>query len=328
MSQHNPEEGAFYMDEGLKDELNMNMTPAKYAATVVDLGPENEGQFGPADNTPAAHYDKLVTDMTNKEIYGRKNTGNWECVDGREDEAGVTDDDGEYANGQIPGSLPITNTAGDMMDSTRTGLLLSERVAANTDEAIQDGHQVIVHGDDHAGKDGCAANAKMRPTLAKIAANADIIGPRVWAFCEATAITDVITQDDITTAMVTAGQRASDDAIWDVTPTEVIDIAVAHGAKYRTLKGSHQERTVAATLKGTYASQRFAQDHLNPDGSRDEVFGLSVGDYVDTTIIDTMGRGATRRDGALKAMRGLVYAAGLTKKIGNPHLQIVALQKV
>ena len=316
MGQYGPEE-SFRMDETVRDEMSAPLTPI-----VVDLGPENEGEFGPR---PGEDPNEFVSRVAGPE-YKRRPSGVWVCVDGREDVAGYVDD-GETADDQVPGSLPITNTAGDMMDDTLDSPRLSERVAENTREAVEDGHEVIVHGDDHAGKDGCAANAKMRPTLAKIAANADIIGPRVWAFCQVAGIDDEVTPDDITRSMVTAGQRAKDNSAWDATPAQVVDIAVANGARYQVLKGPHRERAVAATLSGAYASQKFAQDHTTPGGDRYEVFGLSVGDYVQTTIVDTLNRGGTRREGALKAMRGLVYSTGLCKKIGNPNLRVIALQE-
>ena len=293
-----------------------------YTTLVVDLGAENEGAFGP-DSEVNANYDGFVAEVAKPE-YKRKPTGNWVCVDGREPEEGAVDD-GEFADGQIAGSLPITNTAGDLMDDTKTDVKLSERVAANTREAVADKHKVTVHGDDHAEEEGCAANKKMRDTLAKIGANGDIIAPRAWALCEATGLTEadedgepLLVQDDVTRAIVTAGERAEDDSVWDVTPAQVIEIAVANGAQYQRLKGSHQERAVAAPLKGTYATQKFAQDHPTADGEgRHELFGMSAGEYVKTTIEDTVNRGGSRREGARKAMRGIVYNLGLCKKIGK-----------
>lgn len=293
-----------------------------YAATVVDLGQGNEGQFGPTAETED-RYDAFVEEVENPE-YRRKPTGNWICVDGREAVEGAIDD-GEHADGQMPGSLPITNTAGDLMDDA-VDAPLSVLVAKNTKQAVADGHEVTVHGDDHNGKDGCAANAKMRATLAKIAANGDIIAPRVWTFCEATRLSQWVTPEDVMAAIVAAGERAKDDSVWDATPAEVVDIAVANGAKYQVLKGSHQEQAVVAPLEGTYATQTFAKDHPTEDGGRNELFGMSAGEYVKTTLADETGRGATERDAALKAMRGLVYGTGLCKKIGNQWLRVIALQ--
>lgn len=307
---------------GDMDRRELSMQP--YGALVIDLGDQNEGDFGPSPEM-AANYDHLVAQVANPENR-RKPTGNWVCVDGRGDLEGK-EDDGEYADGQIPGSLPITNTAGDMMDSTIKAPRLKALVTKNTREAVMAGHKVTLHGDEHNGKDGCAANTKMRATLAKIAASADIIAPRAWDVAEVTGLAQWIEQDDITEAIVTAGERAADDGAWNATPSEVIDAAIEAGATYQVLAGNHQEVGVVATLQGTYATQKFAQEHPTQEG-RQELFGLSAGEYVATMIRDTLANGGTERNGALKAMRGIVYSLGLCTKIGNKDLRVIALMDV
>lgn len=300
-------------------------TMQAFTATVVELGEQNEGTFGPTPEVEE-QFDNFVHKVGRPE-YRRKPTGNWRCVDGREDEDGAIED-AEFADGQVPGSLPITNTAGDLMDPEKTGLRLSQLVAKNTAEAIEDGHEVTVHGDDHAEEEGCAANAKMRVTMAKIAANADIVAPLAWAECQLTGLDQHVAEEDVMDAIIAGGERARDDKVWDATAIQVIEIAVAHGAKYQRLKDSHLEAGVAVTLDAgtTYDTQAFARDHQNEDGTRIELFGLSAGEYVATTIRDTLVRGGSQREGALKAMRGLIYATGLCKKIGSKNLRLIALK--
>lgn len=296
-----------------------------FTAAVVELGEHNEGSFGPTTDVEARFSD--LVDKVARPEYRRKPTGNWRCVDGRKDEKGAVED-AEYADGQVPGSLPITNTAGDMMNPEATDLRLSERVAANTQEAVADGHEVTVHGDDHAEEEGCAANLKMRETLAKTAENSDIVAPLAWAECQMTGLDQHVAEEDVMDAIIAGGERAKDDKVWDATAKQVIGIAVANGAQYQRLKGKHREAGVAVTLDAgvTHDTQAFARANRSADGERVELFGLSAGEYVATTIRDTVARGGSERDGALKAMRGLIYATGLCKKIGSNNLRLIALK--
>jgi hypothetical protein len=90
------------------------------------------------------------------------------------------------------------------------------------------------------------------------------------------------------------------------------------------LTGGHQEQAVVSTLEGTYDTQQFAEDHPTKTG-RNELFGFSLGEYVKTTFADMVAGGCSERDGALKAMRGIIYTVGLCKKIGSPTLKVITL---
>lgn len=295
---------------------------AEHEALVVDFGPGNEGEFGPTPEVEARYHD-FVLEVSNPE-YRRRSNNVWICVDGREserqDELGIDD---ESAPAQMPGSLPIVNTAGDMMDDTfdDDDLRLSDRVAANTRAAVGAGRRVIVHGDDHHGKDGCAANKQMRATLTKVSDEAEVVVPLSWAFCKIAGLEDLISQEDVSDAVAIAGRRAANDEIWDIKPEEVPDVAVANGAEYHALKGKHLEAAVAVPREGTYAAQKFAQDYEARHGQRVEVFVATIHEYVKATIEDMVATGWSERDGALKAMRGIIYTAGLSKKIGKPTLR-------
>lgn len=295
----------------------------KYQAATIELGEDNEGAFGPTPEVEA-NFEDFVEAINNPDNY-RKSNNIWICVDGRADLDEV-EGDGEFAAAQVPGSLPIVNTAGDIMDETfdDEDLLLSSRIAANTQDAVAAGHKIIVHGDDHHGKEGCAANKQMRATLQKIAENEEIIAPLTLALCKTIGLDKWVEQEDIYNAITIAGRRSANDMIWDANSTQVAEIAEANGAEYHTLTGEHQEQAVVATLEGTYDTQKFAAEHATKSG-RSELFGYSLGEYAKTTFADMVASGCSERDGALKAMRGILYTVGLCKKIGSPSLRVVAL---
>lgn len=294
---------------------------------IIDLGPNNDGAFGPRAlyaNDP----ERLAAEVAPNK-YRRRFSGVWRCVDGRGRADGAVEDP-EVADAQTPGSLPFTNTAGDLMDSRRSGPRVSECVARNTREAVEGGKKVKVHGDDHGhrqNKSGCAANRDMRLAFRHIGANADIIAPSVWMLVQAKGLDQHVTQDDVADAITTAGRIAEDDSVWDVTAEQAIDIALENGAEYEELTGPHMEQGAAVELDDdtAFAARQFAADHQHEDGE-DQLFVETIGIYVKTIMEDGKKVGIPPRESALKAMRGLVYCIGLPKKIVTKYLRVFAMQ--
>ena len=286
--------------------------------TIIDLGTENRGAFGP---TPETNTETLYADAARAE-YHQPATDTWICVDGRGDaDAPETNE----ADPQTPGSLPITNTAADFMDSRKVGAVrLSESVAVNTRRAIAHGKTVVVHGAvGHGGKAGCAANAKMRDTLAYGAANVDVVAPTVWAVGEAFGLDRWITVDDVTESITAGGHAAESDDMWDVTPEEAIDIAVENGAQYAALPGDHNERLVGLEMDEDRAfnNRKFAQDHPDEHGQEQQAFGVALAKYVHETFAERIADGYTPRDAALHVARAVAYTTMLTKNIVNQDMR-------
>ncbi len=297
----------------------------KVDAIVVDLGQGNNGKFGPNDHVKGI-YDKFVTEVANDK-YIRKPSGGSCCVDGRNRHDGLTGD-GVHCAMQIPGSEVLTNTAGDMMDSTLESPVLSQRVIANTKEVVEDGRVPELHGDDHKHEDGCAANFQMRATLQYAFKNIDSVAEKVMTICGALGLdAKGITMEAVKKAIEIGGQRALSDAVWDIDCKKVVELAVENGAKYVELEGEHLEQAAVATLEPgeTFDSQLFAQDHLH-EGHREELFGISAGEYMVKTMESAAKRGKSEQESVLKVMRGIIYTVGLSKQIGSADLKIIALK--
>jgi len=288
--------------------------------TVTDLGPNNNGDFGPTDATNKAElYQKAA-----KDSYHRPATNHWICVDGR----GVEDEKTELNGGvdpQIPGSLPITDTAADLLDPKNVGKLkLSERIAENTTSAIKRGKTVGMHGDVVLGKNGCAANAKMRSTLSYAADNINDIVLTVWSLVEAYGLVKLgVTQDDVVESILAGGKAAKDDATWDATPEEVTGIALQHGATFATVVGDHKERMVGIEMdaKNAFDNRTFAADHPDVHGKEQQAFAVALGKYIHDTVAERIGGGEDPRDAGLHTMRAIIYTIALTKNITNSRME-------
>jgi hypothetical protein len=299
------------------------------ALTVVNLGPDNEGSFGPDASTDVKALQK---DAQKPEYTGRASK-RWRCVDGRgaanENDKSIDDFDDLEFDPRTPGSRAVTDTAADFMDPKRQGLKYSDRLAINTTETIERGEEIVVHGDEHALKGGCAANAKMQVTLEKGARNVDIIAPAVWGFSKMYGLDSLgVSEQDVVESIVAGGETAKRGTeAFDVTPEEAINIMLANGATYEELKGDHTERGAVVSLgeEEAFDNRKFAQDHQHEDGTEDEAFSASVGVYVHRTVAQRIESGATPREACLHAMRGVAYLVMLAKKIGNEKLEAWAL---
>lgn len=307
------ERGYFSMAEHPEEEV---LVPT----THTGLGPLNDGEFGP---TPSTDRVRLYSDAS-QERYHLPATDVWVCVDGRGEAEDEPSSETEV-NPQMPGTLSITNTAADFMNPQKVGALrLSETVAVNTSRALAHGNELIVHGDEARGKDGCAARAMLRPALAYGAANVDIIAPVVWIVSKGFGLDRFgITQKDVVDSIVAGGETAKNDTVWDATPEQVADIEIAHGATYVKLPGKHRERFAGLELAAhtAYDNRGFARDHQNENGEEDQGFAAAVGKYVHDTFTERVTDGYTPRDAALHAMRGVAYLVALTKKISNQEME-------
>jgi hypothetical protein len=194
-------------------------------------------------------------------------------------------------------------------------------VAGNTQQTIQRGRIPVVHGDEHAGEEGCGANKHLRPILAHNARNIDVIAPRAWAVAEAVGITAYLTEDDVTTMIVTGAKNAEDESIWDTTAAERIEIAVQNGATYVVCQGAHTEGVILAKVsEGAIDKDQYNKDHTHPDGTIDEVFIASMGEYAKVASEDAQKEGLSERDAAINALGFILWNIGTPKDLTAEEL--------
>ena len=299
------------------------------APAVINFGPDNIGAFGPDETTDLK---TLQHDAIGPE-YRKPHSGGWICVDGRgpEGEAGV---DSEELDAQIPGSKPIADTAADMQSPKAVKLRLSERIAANTTNDVQRGREITVHGDDHAGKAGCAANTKMRLTLKYNGEKVDLVVPTAWELTKMFGLDQPpfgVKREDLVEAVIAGAKNAADAEVWDVTPEEVVDIAVRNGAQYKPVKGHHTERFSGVTLDEDeiFDNRMFARQHSHENSKgeviEDEAFAAAIGTYVHTVVPERVAAGDTPHEAALHVAGVFLFTVGLHKVIGNEDLSGLAL---
>ncbi len=301
-------------------ELEGEMKP-DLRVDITDLGPGNIGAFGPA-GLDELERQRIVHSLGRSE-FSLPASNTWICVDGRTCDEEVSQVGlSEFANPQIGGSLPVSETAADFMRDPSLQEALSARISKNTQAAIADGLRIILHGDEHTGKKGCAANAKLRDVLRFNAENADIVAPQVWVICKALGLDAWLNQDDILVAILNGKTAADNDALWDITPEEVVDVAVANGAEYQTLRGPHQEVTERVDLTdGAFDKVSFIKEQSTSERII-QAFSASFGKYKQEAFRRARLHGKTDREAALQTMKVKLFNVGLTKMLKTDEMEV------
>jgi hypothetical protein len=286
----------------------------------MDLGLNNTGSFGPA----GLDEEERRTIVQSLAEYGKPASNCWCCVDGRLPVGADLDpsQDTEFANPQIAGSLPISESMATYMDEPEPRQL-SETVAIITRQAVDDGVRIKMHGDEQNGKAGCKANADSRGVLRFNAENADIVAPIVWGISQGLELDEFIEQDDILTSIGSGKAAADNEALWDVTPEEVVDIAIANGAEYEVFRGFHYEVTekIDLTREGAFDKRRFVRD-FSTDVREIQAFAASFGKYKAEAFRRAALHGRTERDAALQTMRVILFNVGISKVLMSDDAKV------
>jgi hypothetical protein len=289
---------------------------------VADLGPHNTGAIA-NDLTPGEQA-VFEADITKPEYYV-KPTREFKCVDMRIPEGGVQPEVDE-APSQIAGSLPVTETASDLMVAPKQEMHVLKLAEKNTTEEIEAGFGITIHQDEHKGKAGCGAIAKLadRSVLRANAENADIVAPLVWTAASQVLKLDTwLNEDDITALIVNGKNNADNDEIWTgVTPDTLSDAMVAAGANRETLvKDHHEQATLLLAEDKAFARNKFMADHPRADGDYNAAFVATLVSYKNATFELSKNRGETERDAALRVAAGLLFNVGALKALKVPDAE-------
>ena len=279
--------------------------------TITNLGLGNKGQISAADLT-AEERNRVVEDVS-KPIYARKRTTRFRCVDGRTPGGGLQAPVG-MADPQEAGGAAISETAADLME--RHPAKLSELVIKNIRQNSDNGYEVVIHGDNKHGKEGCGANKHLRAVLRSNAENINVVAHMAWTLCQALGLDVSVTEDEIQEMILVGKQNADDEGLWDVTPEEVADIAIKNGATYEELIEDHMERVIVVSVsEDAFDEERFMKDHIRPDGKPIEVFVASLG-AIKAKLFDIARKtGQTEVAAARKTMAVVLFNIGVPKEL-------------
>jgi len=283
----------------------------------TSLGPQNIGPFGPEGRIAPGEYEDVVTDLGD-ERYSVPATNRVICMDDRlkrGEKEQAEQHEVHEADSQLGGSIPASETAAHYMDSSSAHHPVSFMYASTTREASDDGLVVVVHGDTTNGKGGCAANVKLREVLRFSAENSDIVAPLVWGSCIEMGLDEHISREDVHQSILTGEESANDDSLWDVTPEQRIDIAVANGAEYEEYEGEHY--AVATRIDRTdraFAKAKYVIDH-SKGGTMVSALSVSMGKYKQVAFERATMHGRSERDAALQVMRVMTFNLAANKML-------------
>lgn len=276
---------------------------------ITNLGSGNKGAISAADLSQNER-DRIIAELPK---YQRNATKRFRCVDGRTPEYGLTTDVDE-ADPQEAGGAAISETAADLMQSKPAKL--TDLVVKNIQANISNGFEVVMHGDDKHGKSGCGANKHLRAILRSNAENETVITPIAWTLCQQLGLDKFITPDEIKAHIQTGKQNADDDALWNATPEQIVDLAVSHGVEYEELIEDHMERFVVVDMSdGAFDEEQFIQDHKRSAGKPIEVFVASFGAIQAKLFAIARVTGQPEVAAARKMLGVILFNIGVPKEL-------------
>lgn len=278
---------------------------------ITDLGRGNKGSISASDLS-IDEKRRVIEDVA-RPIYGKQATKRFRCVDGRTPEEGTKTSAG-MADPQEAGGAAISETAADLMQSKPAKL--TDLVVKNIQANQLNGFKVVLHGDDKHGKSGCGANKHLRAILRSNAENEAVITPMAWTLCQQLSLDKFVTQDDIKTSILTGRQNANNDALWDATPEQIVDLAMSHGADYEELIEEHMERLIVVDIsEGAFDEEQFMKDHVRPDGKPIEAFVASLGAIKAKLFTIARATGQSEASAARKMLGVILFNIGVPKEL-------------
>lgn len=318
-------------------------------AVITDLGDGNDGTIYPHEKLNSDQVEQAIQDVAGPE-YRKKATRRWRCVDGRIPEGGLKNMEG-YADPQIAGGYVIADISVDlMMNVMNEEDRHSEKVAAKTREAIADGIEVVIHGDNNVARDeagdpleetnaaGCKANVEQRTVLRRNAENADIVIPKAMAVAKAAGIDKYYVDQsgeasdgalaDRSAELIEVGRvNAENDAYWDTAPSQVVDITIANGGQYEEVIEDHTEVVaVADCAEGAIDEEQYMRDHVVvlEDGTEVtlEAFIASIAEYKKLQFELAEKHDRTGQWAADKTLAVILQTVGTVKKLTKDGFKV------
>lgn len=266
---------------------------------VTDLGPNNLGSISCQGLSPSQKQQEIKR-VLSPERY-KTPTQRFRCVDGRRPMSDLRWLEGQ-ADPQIAGGLAISETAADMMVESHQHMPKSKLVAHNTSLAVQDGLDVVIHGDTHKGKSGCGANVLIRPTLQYNAENIEVVLPTAWFLGQQLGLDRYTSEKDVHWLIGNGKRNGGLEDLWDADPEQTVDIALKNGAEYEELAGDHNETAIVVNTDETATDA--------PDA-----FVASLGAYQKQLFQRSLARGKSEREAALRMMAVVLFNVGIPKQL-------------
>ncbi len=289
---------------------------------IIDLGPGNQGAIGPKS---PEEQNQVEARVNSPEYVSAVDKFCVCCIDGRF----KAEDRGGLYPMQIAGSEPVSRMAADLMLHGAQAESISKLAATRTKAAVDHGVTVFVHGDDHAGESGCAANAKLRQILTSAADNADTISALTAGVAEAIGlpVSDSV-NSDVHDLIVNGAKAADKDSIWDATPAQLAAVMLKNGANYQEFEGAHLEDVIAlttdpdTTFNGTlYSVARQAE------AESAQAFVVSMGAFAQSMIERDQKAGHDESAVMSEVLAVIAFQVAAGKFLGNKNLQVALLKK-
>lgn len=255
------------------------------------LGRRNIGFIGPNSEREAYH----AKDLGNEEYKSRSDIES-HCMDDRIESLGI----------QLAGNRAVTEAAASYMEPSCEAVPLSRQIERSVHELLAMGRTPNFH-------EGCAAIAVLAGGQAlrymSDQANREMVMGLADARLRLLGI-DTISPNDYEIAFDAAAENLSKDALWDVTPEQIMEIAKQSGAGF-DLTGSEHSAVGARwdVSEYTFDNAAFRRDHQSDEGRPMGALSVTLGAYKKQLEED----GFYSEDVVQKMFRATLYAVAVLK---------------
>jgi hypothetical protein len=278
----------------------MSQTEEVKVIAINDLGPGNQGEFGPGSE---AELDAL-NDVQDERYWAP-----------RGEKSACMDDRLEGLRLHLAGNRAVSEVAGLYMDRRAEHLALSGAMGRKVSELVTMGRTPVFHKK-------CAALAAIRATLLYNAQHEDEVVDALWPKLDALGSTEFLTQQQLRNSIKTGAIAAAESKYWDATPEQLLEIAETNGAEIEDTPGDHH---VAGNLDNMsrlgFDNGLFRSEHDADDGEPLGLLTIDWAGYRDQLLED----GFSEQDAARIQMRGGLFNIGVQKQINKDGSPVITV---
>lgn len=267
---------------------------------VSDLGPGNQGEFGPSSEAEL----EVIKDIQDERYWSPRNP-----------ESACMDDRLKGLRLHLAGNRAVSEVSAHYMDRRREQPVLSQAMERSVKGLIVMGRVPVFHKK-------CAALAAIRPTMQYNASHEDEVIDTLWPKLDSLGATEFLTQQQLRNDIKTGGTIAGESKYWDSSPERLLEIARECGAEIEDAPGDHHAAGNLDNMSRLgFDNGLFRSEHTADDGEPLGLLTIDWAGYRDQLLED----GYSDAEAARLLARGGLFIVGVQKQINKDGSPVITV---
>jgi hypothetical protein len=287
-------------NEGYPGETDMTQIEDIKLIAVSDLGPGNQGEFGPGSESEL----RAIEDVQDERYWAPRNP-----------ESACMDDRLKGLRLHLAGNRAVSEVSANYMDRRSEQSALSQAMERSVKGLVIMGRVPVFHKK-------CAALAAIRPTMEYNANHEDEVIDALWPKLDRLGATEFLTQQQLRNDIKTGGLIAADSKYWDASPERLLEIAEECGAKIEDAPGDHHAAGNLDNMSALgFDNGLFRSEHRADDGEPLGLLTIDWAGYRDQLLED----GYSEAEAARLLARGGLFIIGVQKQINKDGSPVITV---